>query len=508
MAVSVSRRGLGLSLGAAALAGPFIRGTRARAAESADVVVIGAGLSGLNAAWIMAEAGLDVVVLEGASRLGGRVWTAYDSELTPELGASQVGPSYARVIDAIDRLGLDYVDEDRGILPFAYGFEGQLFDAKDWADHPLNRTQGSERKIAPLQLGGALLAQLNPMKELDDWLRPDFAKYDVSVAELLAANGASPAAMKLTALTHEMHETSALGLMQEGFRGAFEAQFAGARTERIGGALVTRPAERAPGEKVETAAQVARWPKNIKGGCWKLPEAMAARLSRPVMLDKIVAAIDMDDDGVDVRCIDGTVVRAKFAISAIPFATLRTVEITPTPDRAHFAAIHHMGYAETTRAFCTIKEPFWLQDGLPPSLFTDSAIRMLWVLDNHSGAPGAPTKGPFRATFVLSWSNAERVSMMDPARAAAFLTAELERVRPAAKGQLTVHRFHSWGRQPLQRGCRHSFRPGQIAAFANDMILPWQRLHFAGEHTRRLDYGMESAFESGERAATEVLGRA
>jgi monoamine oxidase len=32
-------------------------------------------------------------------------------------------------------------------------------------------------------------------------------------------------------------------------------------------------------------------------------------------------------------------------------------------------------------------------------------------------------------------------------------------------------------------------------------------LHFAGEHTRRLEIGMESAMESGERAAFEILER-
>jgi monoamine oxidase len=40
------------------------------------------------------------------------------------------------------------------------------------------------------------------------------------------------------------------------------------------------------------------------------------------------------------------------------------------------------------------------------------------------------------------------------------------------------------------------------------MIVPWQRLHLAGEHTRRNDFGMEAAMESGERAALEILERA
>jgi monoamine oxidase len=485
-------------------AAPLLRTGRAKAAEHADVVVIGAGLSGLNAAWTLAEAGLDVLVLEGAARIGGRVWTARDAETVPELGASQVGPSYARVIDAIGRLGLDMIPEDRAILPFAYHLGGQMIAAKDWADHPANQTVGAERKIAPLQMGGALIAKFNPMTELDDWLRSDFAKYDVSVEQLLATNGVSPAAMNLVALTNDMRNTSALGLMQEGFRGAFEAKFAAARSEQVGGALVTRR----EGEKVETAAAVESWPRNIKGGCSALPEAMAQRLTRPVITGKLVAAIHMDDAGADVRCLDGSSMRAKFVVSAVPFALLRLMEITPRLDAAHHEAVHNMGYAETTRAFCTIREPFWQQDGLPPSLFTDSALRMLWVLDNHSGAPNAPTRGPFKATFVITWGAAERVSQMPPEQAARFLVAELERVRPAAKGQLTVHRFHSWGQQPLQRGCRHSFKPGQIAAVATEMIKPHGRLHFAGEHTRRLDYGMEAAMESGERVAVEILERA
>ena len=40
------------------------------------------------------------------------------------------------------------------------------------------------------------------------------------------------------------------------------------------------------------------------------------------------------------------------------------------------------------------------------------------------------------------------------------------------------------------------------------MIRPHDRVHFAGEQTRRLEIGMEAAFESGERAALEIIERA
>jgi len=494
---TISRRHVMQAAAVAASAGPLLRTGRAKAADTADVVVIGAGLSGLNAAWIMAEAGLDVVVLEGASRIGGRVWTAHEAKGAPDLGASQVGPSYARVLDAITRLGLELIDEDRAIMPFTYHLDGQLIRAKDWADHPVNKTVGAERKLAPLQMGSTLLSRLNPMKELDDWLKPELASYDVPIGELLRKNGTSPAAEKLAGLTQELWDTSALGMMQEAFRGAYEAKFAG-------GSNASRPDQ----ARVETAPPIDKWPKNIKGGTDLLPQRMAAQLKRPVQTGKIVAGIDMDGDRVDVTCIDGTKVRAKYVISAVPFSVLRHINISPAPDVLHRRAINEMGYAETTRAFATIKEPFWQQDGMDPSLFTDTALRMLWMLDNHSGKPNAPTKGPFRAMFVMTWRTAERVAMLEPDAASKFLVDELARIRPASKGLVKIERFHSWGRQPLQRGCRHIFKPGQVTAYATDMITPVERLHFAGEHTRRLEQGMESAMESGERAAIEVLSRA
>ena len=81
---SISRRSFNSAVGLASLAAvaPFVHTRRARARESADVVVIGSGLSGLNAAWILSEAGADVLVLEGSNRIGGRVWSADEKWVT------------------------------------------------------------------------------------------------------------------------------------------------------------------------------------------------------------------------------------------------------------------------------------------------------------------------------------------------------------------------------------------------------------------------------------------
>ncbi|NDF33966.1 MAG: FAD-dependent oxidoreductase, partial [Euryarchaeota archaeon] len=76
----------------------------ARAAERSDVIIIGAGFSGLKAAILLADEGLSVTVLEGNSRVGGRAFTADHVYGKPEFGASQIGPYYARVRDMAQRM--------------------------------------------------------------------------------------------------------------------------------------------------------------------------------------------------------------------------------------------------------------------------------------------------------------------------------------------------------------------------------------------------------------------
>ena len=241
--------------------------------------------------------------------------------------------------------------------------------------------------------------------------------------------------------------------------------------------------------------------RNIAGGVSRLPEAMAAALGDAVLSNKIVSQIDMSGNGVEVRCLDGSRFSSDFVISAVPFSLLRKIDVTPGLVGAQGIGVRHMRYANTTRAFLRIKRPFWDNDELDPSFFSDGPIEMFWVLDNHGSGDD------YKGMIVTTGNQASRLDDLDPAQVPEFLLAELNRMRPASRGHVEILTWHSWAATPLIRGCRHMFAPGQVTQFAHEMIHPWKRLHFAGEHTRRIDFGMESALESGERSAIEVLAR-
>lgn len=90
--------------------------TQAQETESFDVVVIGAGLSGLAAARKLLNAGKSVRILEARDRVGGRVENqALKNGGVTELGAAFVGPTQDRVIALADELGIDtFLEYDTG----------------------------------------------------------------------------------------------------------------------------------------------------------------------------------------------------------------------------------------------------------------------------------------------------------------------------------------------------------------------------------------------------------
>jgi len=86
------------------------------AAADPDVIVLGAGLAGLNAALQLEAFGLRVRVLEASQRIGGRLHTLDAVAGRPEAGGNQIGLAYARTVDTAKRLGVELLPMGRSPL--------------------------------------------------------------------------------------------------------------------------------------------------------------------------------------------------------------------------------------------------------------------------------------------------------------------------------------------------------------------------------------------------------
>ena len=62
-----------------------------------SVIVVGAGLAGLNCAQILSKSGLEVTVLEASDRIGGRVKSDYIDGFTCDHGFQVINPKYSEL---------------------------------------------------------------------------------------------------------------------------------------------------------------------------------------------------------------------------------------------------------------------------------------------------------------------------------------------------------------------------------------------------------------------------
>jgi monoamine oxidase len=237
--------------------------------------------------------------------------------------------------------------------------------------------------------------------------------------------------------------------------------------------------------------------QQVEGGNQRLPIAMAAALKTPLRTGVVVAAVTTTAGGVDVRTTTGERLRARRAILAIPLTALRRVRFDPGLPAAQAAAIRDLGYARTSKFYLRAAAPFWDADGFDASLWTDTELERVFALEEANGS----------VTNLVVWLNrtAPPFDRLTGTDAHAWLLRRLAELRPATAGKLEVIGEHSWLATPGIEGCIQRYGPGQVTAYADVLPLPHGSIHFAGEHTRRVDVGMEAAMASGERAALEVL---
>jgi len=87
-----------------------------------DVIIVGAGLSGLTAAYHLAQAGMNIAVLEARDRIGGRIHTVTNGQSTCDLGPTWFWPHQRNVIAMIQEFGLHpFTQYETGQVVFEQG---------------------------------------------------------------------------------------------------------------------------------------------------------------------------------------------------------------------------------------------------------------------------------------------------------------------------------------------------------------------------------------------------
>ena len=473
---AISRRKLLKSAAATSLA--FAVPKVARAQTTVDVIVIGAGLSGLHTALMLEEEGVDVQVIEGRMRAGGRLQTLYDIPGNPEAGGNSFGFGYARMIDAVERYGVAYQANRQSYLRgMEIVIDDKVVPIKDWPDHPKNPLPVGYREDTPWQYYMRFMKEHVPFPQSSDWLDPKYAHLDIAFDDWMLSEGASSEVIDMCCnhkweYNNSTHDASALVVMMEYLWGRSVFLKDGASSSFT-----------------------------INGGNQRLPETMAGLLNKEVHYGKEVVGMRTGNDGAEVHCADGTVYRADRVVCSIPFPVLRRIKVEPYFTGVQRKAIWTIPRQLVTQVHLVPTAPFWEEDGFKPAMFlVDSPIGLV-TLNFSEDDPNEVAS----IMALMMGNKAERVDQMDQESATALIVSTIEKVRPAAKGKLKVAGYKSWFRDPFASGDFTNFGPGQVTRFAGHMNAPHGRIHLCGDATAISNRGMEGALESSERVAIEIF---
>src|SRR5919106_1898672 len=455
------------------------RGLGPREGPPKRVVILGAWLAGLVAAYELKRQGHEVVVIEAQNRVGGRVHTlrSFAPGLYAEAGAMRIPRAHD--------LTLAYCEEfELPLRPFVMGNPKGLVHVggKRMTVEEANADASSlhfdlaeeERGRTADEMWEEAIGEFRTMVDAEGdaaWEKivRDYDQY--SLYEFLRFRGWSTGAIEYFAVMNFL-ESDMHNALVEVLR------------EDLGGAYVDM--------------------QEIAGGMDQLPNAFFEHVAPEVRLGAEVFAIDQDPESVTVHYKSEAgrfTERGDYAVCTLPFSVLRSVEVMTPFSHGKQRAIRQLNYHASTKILFQVRERIWeTEDGIyGGGTVTDLPIRRM----NYPTPDPTTSRGVLLASYTwgqdaLQWGAMDEETRLEEA------LDDVSRIHPSIRDEYEIGTSHAWYSDRWARGAFALFAPEQQSRLHEAILQAEGRIYFAGEHCSLYHAWIQGALESGIRVAREI----
>jgi len=334
-----------------------------------DVVVVGAGPSGLTAARELKKAGLTVAVLEARDRVGGRTWTDTVDGAMLEIGGQWVSPDQTALLELLAELNLETYPRYRDGESIYIGADGApvRYTGDTFPVDPETAVE-MDRLVALLD---GLAAEIGPT---EPWAHPKARELDtISFHHWLRQNSANEEACRN------------IGLF-------------------IAGGMLTKPAHAFSAlQAVLMAASAGSFThltdedfildRRVVGGMQQVSLLQAQELGDDVVLGSPVRTVNWEPDadgGHRVTVVsDRATVNARFVIMAVPPNLYSRVSFNPPLPRRQHQMHQHQSLGLVIKVHAVYGTPFWRDKGLSGTCFgADALVQEVYDNTNHGDPRG------------------------------------------------------------------------------------------------------------------------
>jgi monoamine oxidase len=465
--------------------------------KGASVIILGAGLAGMTAAFELGRAGYKVQILEYNMRPGGRNWSLRGGDVYTELG----GATQHCAFDA----GL-YLNPGPWRIPYHHHAVLDYCRRFGVALEPFIQLNHNAYLHSAQAFGG------KPQR-----IRDIKADFEGGLSELLAKavrKGALEDAVSKEDQEILLEALRAHGALDKDFRytaGDISAEFRGYARDP-GGGLSARPVNGEPISMHDIlTSRLWRGLQNFLGydfqttmfqpvgGMGRIGEAFAQQIPNVIRYGAKVTAIKQDERGVAIAFEDmaggGTAREAKadWCVCALPLTILSQLPVNVSAPMK--AAIDAVPYASSVKFGLQFRRRFWEEDehifgGIS---YTDLPIRQISYPSTGYNAGG---KGVLLGGYTFEGPNSYEFTAMPPDERIRRAVAYGAQIHPQYGAEFETGMSVAWHRAPFILGCAGEWSEETRREHYDNLCHIDGRIVLAGEHASYMPAWQEGAILS------------